>query len=140
MFHPASKFLVADDYDLVRFMIKEILLSLGAGEVCEASNGEEAWTLISRSLTEGKPFDIVFIDWNMPVIDGIALLDLCKSEPKLENMLKIMITAESEKAFIIKALTSGADEYIIKPVSSKNLKEKISSIISKKRQIKDHGR
>src|ERR1700728_2946049 len=71
---PASNlhFLVVDDDDLLRFMMKRMLHSFSAAEVLEASNGTKALEILHAP--HESPIDIVLCDLNMPEMDGMELL------------------------------------------------------------------
>jgi two-component system, chemotaxis family, chemotaxis protein CheY len=123
------KILLVDDFEMVRVMLRNILQGLGYKNIEDADNGQSALTKIKSAYDKGQPFDLVFCDWNMPQMSGIELLDLCQADANLKLLPFIMLTAQSEKAQIIRAIKAGATDYIIKPVSPEMLQSKINRLI-----------
>ncbi len=114
------KLLLVDDSSTMRRIQKTQLAGMGVTDVDEAGNGEEA---LSR-LAAGR-YDVVLLDWNMPVMDGITLLRNIRQNNALAAMKVIMCTSESEKSKVIEALKAGANNYIVKPFTPEALKEKL---------------
>ncbi|MDD4975964.1 MAG: response regulator [Bacteriovorax sp.] len=125
------KILVIDDFEMTRVMIKKNLATLGFSNFEDAENGLEAFKKLKLAIDMNAPFDLVFCDWNMPVMSGIELLKQCRSTPGLILIPFIMVTAESESENVIKALMMGANDYIIKPFSPEVLTKKIDLILKK---------
>jgi len=115
------KVLLVDDSVTMRRIQKTQLNSLGINDVIEAGDGEEAY----KKLTENMPIDLIMLDWNMPVMDGITLLRKVRSENKYQGVKIIMCTSESEKTKVVDALKSGANNYLVKPFTPEALKEKL---------------
>jgi two-component system chemotaxis response regulator CheY len=76
-------------------------------------------------LASSMPIDIVMLDWNMPVMDGITCLKKIRANAEFKGVKVIMCTSESEKAKVIEAMKEGANNYMIKPFSPEVLKEKL---------------
>ncbi len=117
--------LVVDDSRIMRNIVKNTFSSLNIPcQFFEASNGNEALLRISE-----YHFDLVLLDWNMPQLSGIDFLKKIRSMPQYLDLPVIMVTSEAARYNVIEALKSGATDYIIKPVSEKSFKEKISKIV-----------
>ena len=101
--------LIVDDSRVVRKVARRILEAIGYA-VSEAADGEQALT----SLRAGVP-DFVLMDWNMPVMDGITCLRALRVEFGPENPKVIFCTTENDLAHIEMAISSGAQEFIMKP-------------------------
>jgi two-component system chemotaxis response regulator CheY len=71
------------------------------------------------------PIDMVLLDWNMPIMDGMAFLKTVRADAAFKDVKVIMCTSESEKSKVVEALKSGANNYIVKPFTPEALKEKI---------------
>ena len=125
MIDSSSKVLVVDDFELVRVMLQKALGDLGIKSVFQAEHGEEAFQLLVKAYDEGQPYKLIFLDWNMPVLDGFGFLQKCRADERFKSIFIVMVTAESERAYVLKALSSGATDYVTKPFSVENLKEKI---------------
>ncbi len=103
--------LLVDDSKTARNMLKRIFVELGNWEVLEAENGQDAL----ERLNQVKSMDLICIDWNMPVMNGLEFLKLAKKHPDLSDTWMMMVTSETEFTNINKAMVSGANEYIMKP-------------------------
>ncbi len=122
------KVLVADDHFLIRQFVRNTLLDAKVTNVTTASDGNEAIEQINQARTDGAPFDIVFLDWNMPTISGLEVLSSFRAKPEYADTAFVMLTAESEQQNIMKAIKAGATSYIIKPVSPSDLSKKLFEI------------
>jgi len=131
MFSTDTRFLVVDDSPTGRDMVKELLSRLGYSNITEAVDGLDAVESLEKSSNEGKSFNIVIADWNMPRMNGLDLLVYMKQNPKYNTIPFLMFTAESDVSLVTLALSSGADEFIVKPVTEENLLEKLKSIWTK---------
>ena len=114
------KLLLVDDSATMRRIQKTQLAAIGLTEVDEAEDGKAALEKISASW-----YDLVLLDWNMPVMDGLTLLKQLRSDASYRAMKIIMCTSESEKSKVMEALQAGANNYIVKPFTPEALKEKL---------------
>ena len=115
------KVLVVDDSNTMRRIIKTQLEGMGITTIVEASNGEEAMGVLQQNM----PVDIIMLDWNMPVMDGITFLKKTRADATYKNVKIIMCTSESEKSRVVEALKEGANNYIVKPFTPEGVKEKL---------------
>ncbi len=114
--------LVVDDSRIVRKVARRILEGHGF-IVSEATNGEEALGHCRQELPR-----CVLLDWNMPVMNGLALLKLLRAEFGPHNPTVVFCTTENEMARVMAALEFGAQEYIMKPFDEHILTEKFAQI------------
>jgi len=129
--------LVADDHFLVRQFVRNTLQDAKITNIQTAADGNEAIDYVQKAMAEGQPYDIVFLDWNMPTVSGLEVLNYFRARPEYVNAAFVMLTAESEQQNIMKAIKAGATSYIIKPVSPGDLGKKLYEIhewIKRKRQ------
>lgn len=131
MISGSSRILLVDDFEMVRMMLRKALNQIGLSYVTDAKGGQEAIDLLCSARQEGDPFSIVFLDWNMPDVNGMDVLNFCRRRPEFVNLPIVMVTAESEHSQVIKALVEGATDYIVKPCSVKTLNKKIAHINKK---------
>jgi two-component system, chemotaxis family, chemotaxis protein CheY len=122
------KVLVADDHFLIRQFVRNTLQESKISNVTTASDGGEAIDLIQKARSEGAAYDVVFLDWNMPTISGLEVLNSFRAKPEYADTAFVMLTAESEQQNIMKAIKAGATSYIIKPVSPGDLSKKLFEI------------
>ena len=111
--------LIVDDSRFVRGFLRGLLIEHGI-DCEEAADGQAG---IDR-LHAGMPFDIALVDWNMPVMNGLEMLERMRAEG-YDRVKVLMVTTEAENDFIIRALNAGADEYLMKPFDAEALNDKL---------------
>ena len=111
---------VVDDSRAIRMILARSLRELGY-EVREAGNGSEALD----TLRAGPPVDLVMADWNMPVMDGLELLQKIRADRGFDRVPVVMVTTEAEIAQMSLAMEAGASEYIMKPFTKEILVDKL---------------
>lgn len=116
--------LVVDDSRAMRRIVAGILSSLGFTTV-EADNGASALVELQRMEADGTVPDLVCIDWNMPVMDGLELVGAIRAERRWRGATLMMVTTESEHGQIVRALAAGAHEYLIKPFTADAMADKL---------------
>ena len=119
------RILVVDDSIIMRNIVKNTFAAMKIPFQClEAENGKQAL----RQL-ESNPVTIVFLDWNMPGMDGIEFLKVVRAMPQYKDLPIVMVTSERGKFSVIEALQSGATDYMVKPVQEKVFREKVQEIL-----------
>ena len=113
------KALIIDDSRAMRMLLRRFVSSNGF-EVVEAGNGQEALD----ALAVGTLPDVALIDWNMPVMDGLTFVNSVRARPEYRGITLMMVTTESERTQIVRALAAGAHEYLIKPFTEDALLSK----------------
>lgn len=104
--------LIAEDYDDTRSLMKMLLQTKGH-RVMEAVNGQEAVELAARE----RP-DLILMDLNMPVMDGIAATHALRERPEMEAVPIVAITAHcGDGNWEMKARAAGCDDCVAKPVN-----------------------
>jgi two-component system chemotaxis response regulator CheY len=111
--------LIVDDSRFVRGFLRGLLEEKGI-ECEEAADGNAGM----EKLHQGTAFDLAFIDWNMPVMNGIEMVNRLRREGY--GFKVMMVTTEAETDFILRALDAGADEYMMKPFDEQALTEKLA--------------
>ena len=119
----AAKILVIEDEPAVREMLF-YTLNKADFEVREASSGEVALDIIKK-----YNIDLILLDWMLPGQAGIEISKKLRSMTETKNIPIIMLTAKSEESDKILGLDSGADDYITKPFSPKELIARIKAIL-----------
>ena len=114
--------LIVDDSRFVRGFLRGLLEEKGI-ECEEAANGQAGM----ERLNAGPPFDLALVDWNMPVMNGLEMLEQLRAQG-LASVKVMMVTTEAENDFILRALDAGADEYLMKPFDEEALSEKLAML------------
>ena len=120
------KILVVDDFPTMRRIVRNLLKELGYANVDEAEDGAAGLARL-RSGT----YEFVISDWNMPNLDGLAMLKEIRADAALKHLPVLMVTAESKKENIIAAAQAGASGYVVKPFTAATLDEKLTKILEK---------
>lgn len=115
--------IVVDDSRVMRTILRRMLEAAGF-QVLEAGDGQAALAL----LREQGGADLVFIDWNMPVMNGFELLREIRRQSGYDGMRLMMVTTETEIEHVAKALEAGANEYLMKPFTANMVREKLHII------------
>jgi len=116
----SARILLADDNSDMR----EYLLRLISPyyDVETVINGADAWNLIQK-----KNFDLILTDIMMPSIDGFSLLKQIRNTPRMANVPVILLSARAGEEACVEGLRAGADDYLVKPFSAKELLARIDS-------------
>ena len=96
-------------------------------KVISAGNGEEA-----LKLAEDEKPDLILLDTNMPVMNGLEVLERMRKNPALRGTPVIMVTALCERQHIDAASAYGVADYVTKPVDFTSLLDKISKILDQR--------
>ncbi len=116
--------LIVDDSYTMRRIIINILEKIGMGTLFEAGDGKDALEILHR-----EHIDLIVTDWNMPEMDGLALVKAVRGDEKLSKTPILMVTTENAKDDILNALRSGVDNYAVKPFTQEVIEEKISKLL-----------
>ena len=128
MLNSSSRVLLVDDFSLIRTMLTKSLINLGFRHIEEAKDGVQALEKLTKALSDQVPYNIMFLDWNMPNKTGIEVLCECRAKAEFKDLVIVMVTSEAEKKHVLRALTSGANDYVVKPSSDAILSAKIAHI------------
>ncbi|MCX7875724.1 MAG: response regulator [Melioribacteraceae bacterium] len=126
------KFLIVDDDQSIRELLKIILKKNYACNILEAENGEKALEILK---TESP--NIVFLDLSMPVLDGKEALIQIRNNVITKNIPVIIITALNEKEIISDLVEKGICDYILKPFDKTDTIKRINKILARKTSGKE---
>lgn len=112
--------LVVDDSRPIRRIEAEILTELGF-QTCDAANGR----LALESLETQPTPDVILVDWNMPEMDGLEFIRTMRQDKRFAGVVVLMVTTETETDQMLRALSAGADEYLMKPFQKQGLIDKL---------------
>jgi two-component system chemotaxis response regulator CheY len=116
--------LVVDDSTAMRRQLAVALQRLPGLKAIEAGDGAEAW----RKLTSGT-FDILITDVNMPILDGLKLISLVRAGGPHQRIPVVVVTTEGAEADRRRALSLGADDYLVKPVLAHQVIEAVKRLL-----------
>lgn len=119
----AKKILIVEDEPAIREMIAFHLTRAGY-ETLEAADCREAREL----LADNRP-DLALVDWMLPDSSGLELTRMLKRDPNYEDLAIIMLTARAEERDKVSGLEGGADDYITKPFSPRELVARIQAVL-----------
>lgn len=120
------RFLVVDDNQHVRRIIRTLLHGFGVREVYEAADGAAGLDAVQNFLP-----DFIITDWVMPLFDGLEFVQMIRQpdSPLNPYVPIIMLSAHSERHRVLQARDAGVNDFLCKPISAKALHQRITSIL-----------
>ena len=115
--------LLVDDSGTMRTIQRRCLGKLSIEDVVEAQDGAKALECFEQG-----GIDVILSDWNMPVMDGLAFLKAIRERDS--DIPFIMVTTEAERARVVTAIQAGVSDYLTKPFSPEQLKEKLEKWVA----------
>ncbi len=122
----ALDILIVDDSAAIRKILQRVLhqADIPIGDLYEAGDGLEALDAL-----KDHSVSLILSDINMPNMDGLELLNRLKANAKWQNVPVVMITTEGSQARVMEAVGLGAADYVRKPFTAEQIKEKIISLV-----------
>ena len=105
------KALVVDDSRAMRTVLSKMLREIGFSDVAQAQHGGEGLSHLSAN----PDTTLALVDWTMPEMTGLEMVEAVRRQAALGGVRLMMVTTESEFAQVERAITAGADEYVLKP-------------------------
>jgi DNA-binding response OmpR family regulator len=124
--------IVEDNTDLRKY-ICQILVS--EYQILEAENGREGLTIATEEIP-----DLVITDLMMPVMDGIELCNKIRNDQRTNHIPITMLTARADRDSKLEGLTTGADDYLIKPFDTEELRVRVKNLIKQRRMLREKFR
>lgn len=124
--------LIVEDEHAIRTMLSRFLSSKNY-LIQEAENAEQALTCLGKI----NP-DLILLDWMLPDLSGPQLIKKIRKNPVQKDIPIIMLTARSEEADKIEGLEAGADDYMTKPISLKELQARIRALIRRSQGLNEN--
>jgi two-component system phosphate regulon response regulator PhoB len=119
--------LVVEDEDALATLLQYNLEKEGYAVVL-AQDGDEALVAVDEKLP-----DLIVLDWMLPKVSGIEVCRRLRQRPETRNVPIIMLTARGEESDRIRGLDTGADDYVVKPVSMSELAARVRAVLRRLR-------
>ncbi len=122
----AYNILIVDDSNPMRAVIKKVIRASGfnVGTFFEATDGSEALSVLDENW-----MDLVLTDYNMPDMDGLALLKKMKEDEFMKTIPVVMVTTEGSHERVDTFMAQGAAAYIKKPFTSEAIRQTLNSLL-----------
>lgn len=121
--------LIVDDLEANRVLLERSLASTGYRTIC-ADDGAAALARLGS-----EPVDIVLLDWMMPGLSGLDTLRAIRQSHSHDSLPVIMCTAVGEDDNIVEAIESGANDYVVKPISLAVLRARMATHLKRSNTI-----
>ena len=115
-------FMIADDSPVIRKVGKRIIEDLGF-IVVEAADGLQAQAICSDNMPDG-----ILVDWDMPGMDGLELVQWLSAYPKAEKLKVLFCTSEVNVPLMTRAKRAGASGFLLKPFNRNQISSKFAEI------------
>jgi DNA-binding response OmpR family regulator len=130
----APRVLVVEDEQDIAGLIKHALERSGDAQVDIVGSGDAAL----RAVTENTP-DLVILDLNLPVLSGTEVCRILRGRPATANVPIIMLTARTGESDRVTGLDLGADDYVTKPFSLRELGARVRAVLRRRQQVAAGG-
>ena len=124
---PKSRILVVEDESDIAQLIKHTLERSGDAQVDIAASGDAALKAVQAALP-----DLMILDLNIPVLDGTEVCRLLRARPATAQLPIIMLTARTAEDDRISGLDLGADDYVTKPFSLRELAARVRAVLRRR--------
>ena len=116
------KFLTVDDAKVIRMMLENVVKRfIKDATMFQAEHGADAL----KVLDEHPDIKMIFIDWNMPIMNGYEFVKAVRANDKYNNIKLIMVTTEGEREKVAEAAKVGINGYVVKPFNQEVLEKVI---------------
>jgi len=121
----SPKFLIIEDSPTMRQLIRFALNRIPGAQIIEASDGVDGLKKLSSN-----EVDLILTDINMPIMDGLKLVNLVRSNEKFKDIPIVIITTEGAQEDRERAIALGANAYITKPIQSTALLSIVTELLN----------
>ncbi len=130
------KVLVVDDEPNMRKVVRTMLMGMGVRSIYEAADGPTGLETI-RALAP----EVVVLDWEMPGVDGAGFMRKLRAPASFPypDVPVIMLTGHGERSRVLEAMRLGVNEFLLKPVSVKALRERLIAVLANPRPMVKQG-
>jgi two-component system, OmpR family, response regulator MtrA len=122
-----TKILIAEDDEEIRELLLFKLRNVGF-DAYGVEDGEAALTMAESILP-----DVIVLDWMMPRMNGLDACAALRSNPKFRALPIMLLTAKGQESDVERGFTAGADDYVVKPFSPRELVHRIEALLTRSR-------
>ncbi|GAB6853222.1 response regulator [Asaia astilbis] len=115
--------LIVDDQASIRQVLANNMAQLGFTQVAQRKDGKEALEYLGQN-----PTHLVISDFNMPVMDGLALLRAVRENPKTQKTAFVILTSEASRDLVQEAIKAGVNNFLAKPYTVAKLREVLEKV------------
>jgi len=121
-----TKILVVDDSELMQEILLDALMEFGfqKNNIGLAGDGQKALDILSE-----ETFNLIISDWHMPGMTGLEFIKRIRGNPEIFKIPFLMMTSEDQKENVLKAVSSGVDQYMLKPFENEDLRRKVLALL-----------
>jgi two-component system chemotaxis response regulator CheY len=123
------RILIVDDNQAMRRMLSDILRAVGFKNFQYAEDGRLG---LAKLASDKEDYGLVLLDWDMPVMNGLQMLEAMRANPRFETVPVVMVTAEAFSEKVLQAMRSGVTDYIVKPYTPATVYQKIGRLFGEK--------
>jgi CheY-like chemotaxis protein len=123
--------LVVDDQEPSRLLSKFCLVELGFKRIGEASDGYKAMEYVAQAHKNGDPVRLILCDHEMPEVDGFSFYKTLRASKECKDVTFVMVTSHSEPELVADMKNRGVQYFIVKPINSKVLGQKLVQFLLK---------
>lgn len=132
MFPKKTRILIADDAEIIRQVIQQFFTDMGYEDVEVVEDGERAWERVRQAQIDGKPFELVVSDFEMPRMDGFQLLKQMRAQPSFREVPFILLSAEADRERVMEAIHLGVSQFVVKPFNFATFSEALKTAYRRK--------
>ena len=121
--------LVIDDDPDIRDLVIWKLSQAGYATLAEGDGGAGLVAAFSGGGPDGLPPDLILVDWMMPELSGLEVCQALRNDPRTAHVPVILLTAKAQSAEVERGLAAGADDYMVKPFSPRELLERVDALL-----------
>lgn len=125
-----NRALVIDDNENARNVLRGLLEGMKIA-VCEAPSAQKAVESVDRAVAEGRPYSLIFLDWQMPDVEGAEILRQLRTRPAGKLPQIVMVTSHSDEEVINAADDLGLADVIIKPVNASVVFDSVMGLLTR---------
>lgn len=117
------RMLIIDDSKAMRGFLAALASEMSFSTT-EAEDGRDGLDKLIKN-DPRDPFDIALVDWDMPRMTGIELVEIIRRNRDFDNLKLMMVTTNNTEEKVMQALEAGANDFLMKPVTKESLEEKL---------------